>query len=138
LRRVLECISTNIDKEITLAQLAGVASLSVFHFARTFTRAMGVSPHRYVSRIRLENAMADIAAGKLSLAEIAFQRGLFVASKLYTGILSGEWFDAGKIPDTPAAASDRADHSDTVERKSAQNDSKNGKDKRPRGRLRWP
>ena len=75
LRRVLDYISTNIDKEITLAQLAGVAGLSVFHFARTFTRAMGVSPHRYVSRMRLENAMADIAAGKLSLAEIAFKAG---------------------------------------------------------------
>ena len=65
----------NLDKEITLAQLAGVAGLSVFHFARTFTRAMGVSPHRYVSRMRLENAMAEIAAGKLSLAEIAFNAG---------------------------------------------------------------
>jgi AraC family transcriptional regulator len=75
LRRVLDYISMNIDKEITLAQLAGVAGLSVFHFARTFTRAMGVSPHRYVSRTRLENAMADIAAGKLSLAEIAFNAG---------------------------------------------------------------
>jgi AraC family transcriptional regulator len=75
LRRVLDYISTNIDKEITLAQLAEVAGLSVFHFARTFTRAMGVSPHRYVSRIRLENAMAEIAAGKLSLAEIAFNAG---------------------------------------------------------------
>jgi AraC family transcriptional regulator len=75
LRRVLDYISMNIDKEITLAQLAGVAGLSVFHFARTFTRAMGVSPHRYVSRMRLENAMAEIAAGKLSLAEIAFNAG---------------------------------------------------------------
>jgi len=34
----------DLDKEITLAQLAGVAGLSVFHFARTFTRAVGVSP----------------------------------------------------------------------------------------------
>jgi AraC family transcriptional regulator len=67
LRRVLDYISMNIDKEITLAQLAEVAGLSVFHFARTFTRAAGVSPHRYVSRMRLENAMAEIAAGKLSL-----------------------------------------------------------------------
>jgi AraC family transcriptional regulator len=75
LRRVLDYISMNIDQEITLAQLAAVAGLSVFHFARTFTRAMGVSPHRYVSRMRLENAMADIAAGKLSLAEIAFNAG---------------------------------------------------------------
>jgi AraC family transcriptional regulator len=75
LRRVLDYISTNIDKEITLAQLAAVAALSVFHFARTFTRTMGVSPHRYVSRMRLENAMAELAAGKLSLAEVAFNAG---------------------------------------------------------------
>src|SRR5258708_7261817 len=46
--------------------------------------------------------------------------------------------DAGRIPDTPAVASDGADHSGAVERKSAHNNSKNGKDKRPRGRLRWP
>jgi len=75
LRRVLDYISMNLDKEITLTQLAAVAGLSVFHFARTFTRAMGISPHRYVSRMRLENAMTEIAAGKLSLAEVAFKAG---------------------------------------------------------------
>src|SRR6202035_2222974 len=42
-------------------------------------------------------------------------------------------FDAGRIPDTPAVASECADHSDAAERKSAQNNSKNGKDERPRG-----
>jgi AraC family transcriptional regulator len=31
---------------------------------------MGMPPHRYISRIRLENAMAELAAGKLPLAEI--------------------------------------------------------------------
>ncbi len=75
LRRALDHIATNLDREITLAQLAQVAGVSVFHFARTFTRTMGVSPSRYVSRMRLERAMADIAAGKLSLAEIAFKAG---------------------------------------------------------------
>jgi AraC family transcriptional regulator len=75
LRRALDHISDNLDDEITLAQLAEVAGLSVFHFARTFTRAMGVSPGRYISRMRLEKAMAEIAAGKLSLAEIAFKAG---------------------------------------------------------------
>ena len=72
---VADKIAAYLHHEITLAQLAAVAGLSVFHFARTFTRAMGVSPHRYVSRMRLENAMAEIAAGKLSLAEIAFNAG---------------------------------------------------------------
>jgi AraC family transcriptional regulator len=71
LRRVLDYIAANIGDDITLANLAGIAGYSTFHFARTFTRAMGISPHRYISRIRLENAMAELAAGKLPLAEIA-------------------------------------------------------------------
>ena len=72
MRRVLDYISANIADEIALAELAGIAALSTFHFARMFTRTIGVSPHRYVSRLRLENAMAEVAAGRLPLAEIPF------------------------------------------------------------------
>ena len=71
LRRVLDYIAANIGDDITLVDLAGIAGYSAFHFARKFTLAMGISPHRYISRIRLENAMAQLAAGKLPLAEIA-------------------------------------------------------------------
>ena len=71
LRRVLDYIAANIGDDISLANLAGIAGYSTFHFARKFTLAMGVPPHRYISRIRLENAMAQLAAGKLPLAEIA-------------------------------------------------------------------
>jgi AraC family transcriptional regulator len=72
LRRVLDHIAANIGDDITLANLARIAGYSPFHFARKFTLAMGISPHRYISRIRLEKAMAELAAGKLPLAEIAF------------------------------------------------------------------
>jgi AraC-like DNA-binding protein len=58
-------------RDITLADLAGVACLSPFHFSRTFARAMGVSPHQLCERIRLESAMAEVARGKLPLAQIA-------------------------------------------------------------------
>jgi len=71
LRRVLDYIAANIGDDITLVDLAGIAGYSPFHFARKFTLAMGISPHRYISRIRLENAMAELAAGKLPIAEIA-------------------------------------------------------------------
>jgi AraC family transcriptional regulator len=97
LRRALDYISANLDEEITLAQLAQVAGVSVFHFARTFTRAMGVSPSRYVSRMRLEKAMAEIAAGKLSLAEIAFRAGFSSQASFTrafhraTGLTPGEY-----------------------------------------------
>jgi AraC family transcriptional regulator len=72
LRRVLDYIAANISDEITLDSLAGIAGYSAFHFARKFTLAMGVSPGRYISNMRLENAMVELAAGKLPLAEIAF------------------------------------------------------------------
>jgi AraC family transcriptional regulator len=75
LRRVLDYISTNVDDDITLADLARVAGQSPFHFARKFTRAMGVSPKRYVSRVRLDKAMAELAAGRLPLAQIALNAG---------------------------------------------------------------
>jgi AraC family transcriptional regulator len=71
LRRVLDYIDANFKNDITLENLAGIAGYSVFHFSRKFTVAMGIPPHRYISRMRLENAMAELAAGKLPLAEIA-------------------------------------------------------------------
>jgi AraC family transcriptional regulator len=70
-RRVLDYIVANIKDDITLVDLARIAGYSVFHFARKFTLAMGISPHRYISRIRLENAMVELAASKLPLTEIA-------------------------------------------------------------------
>jgi AraC family transcriptional regulator len=71
LRRVLDYIAANIEDDITLVDLAAIAGYSQFHFARKFALAMGVPPHRYISRMRLENAMAELAADKLPIAEIA-------------------------------------------------------------------
>jgi AraC family transcriptional regulator len=71
LRRVLDYIAANIKEDITLATLAEIAGYSPFHFARMFSLAMGIPPHRYISRVRLENSMAELTAGKLPLAQIA-------------------------------------------------------------------
>ena len=71
LRRVLEHIAAHIGDDITLAQLAETAGYSPFHFARKFTVTMGVPPHRYISRVRLKNAKAELAAGNVPLAQIA-------------------------------------------------------------------
>jgi AraC family transcriptional regulator len=71
LDRVLDYVADNISEEITLEKLAAVAGYSAFHFARKFALAMGVSPGRYISQRRLENAISELADGKLPLAEIA-------------------------------------------------------------------
>jgi AraC family transcriptional regulator len=70
-RRVLDYISAHIADDLALAELAQVVGLSTFHFARMFKLAVGVSPQRYVSRMRLEKAMAEIVSGRSSLAQIA-------------------------------------------------------------------
>lgn len=72
LRRVLDYIDGNIRNDISLADLAGVAGYSPFHFARKFRVTMGIAPYRYISQVRMKVAMAELVAGKLPLAEIAF------------------------------------------------------------------
>ena len=71
LRRVLAYIEEHLAEDITVADLANVACLSIFHFARAFAATMGVPPHRYVSQRRLESAKVMIATGRASLSEIA-------------------------------------------------------------------
>jgi AraC family transcriptional regulator len=83
LHAVLEYVTANIENDITLADLARVANYSPFHFARQFKLAMGISPHRYISKLRLENAMAQLAARKLPLVEIA-QNARFSSQASFT------------------------------------------------------
>jgi AraC family transcriptional regulator len=73
LRRVLAYVEEHLAEDITVDDLANVACLSIFHFTRAFAAAMGVPPHRYVSRRRLETARAMIATGRTSLSEIALE-----------------------------------------------------------------
>jgi AraC family transcriptional regulator len=97
IRRVLDFISDRLAEQITLAELAEVAGLSTFHFARIFRNTVGISPHRYLSRLRLENAMVEIAIGKLPLAQIALNAGFSSQASFTrafgraTGITPGEY-----------------------------------------------
>jgi len=97
LRRVLDYISANLTNEITLTDLSKVACLSTFHFARTFTQAFGISPHHYISHMRLEKAMAEIVGAKLTLAQIALnarfssQASFTRAFRRATGVTPGEY-----------------------------------------------
>jgi AraC-like DNA-binding protein len=80
LRRVLAYIEEHLAEDITVADLANVACLSIFHFTRAFAGTMGVPPHRYLSRRRLESAKAMITTGRASLSEIALDCQFFSQS----------------------------------------------------------
>ena len=75
LRSVLECIASQLEDDVSLMTLARRARISPFHFARLFRATVGVPPHQFVSRLRLEKAVGLMKAGKLTLAQIAVECG---------------------------------------------------------------
>jgi AraC family transcriptional regulator len=74
LRAVVEYVEEHLDAGPTLEQLAAVARLSVYHFARQFKAATGLPPHQYVILRRVERAK-QLLQGDLSLAEVAARAG---------------------------------------------------------------
>jgi AraC family transcriptional regulator len=76
LRAVVEYVEEHLDAAPTLEQLAAVARLSLYHFARQFKAATGLPPHQYVIMRRVERARQLLqAAADLSLAEVALHAG---------------------------------------------------------------
>lgn len=72
LARIDGFVTEQIQSSLTLQDLAGVAGLSHYHFARRFREATGTTPHEYVMRKRVEAAKTMLARqGWRSLAEIA-------------------------------------------------------------------
>ena len=71
LRRVTEYIQHNLDKGLTLEELAAVVYMSPFHFARLFKGSTGVPPHRFVVRQRITRARACLERRELSIAQIS-------------------------------------------------------------------
>jgi transcriptional regulator GlxA family with amidase domain len=77
MRRVREYVEVHLGENIDLLMLAGVAGLSVHHFARQFKQSAGVTPHIYLTQKRVERAREMLVQTDLSLAEIAFAVGFF-------------------------------------------------------------
>jgi AraC family transcriptional regulator len=76
LRAVIEYVEEHLDGAPTLEQMAAVARLSVYHFARQFKTATGLPPHQFVIARRVERAKQLLHAGTdLSLAEVAAHAG---------------------------------------------------------------
>ena len=74
-QRALALIDRRLDERISLQQMAHVAGTSPHCFARLFKRSIGVAPHQYVIRRRLERAKELLEETPLSIAEVALAVG---------------------------------------------------------------
>jgi transcriptional regulator of acetoin/glycerol metabolism/AraC-like DNA-binding protein len=82
MRRVREYVDAHLGESMDLAELASIAGLSVFHFARQFKQSAGVTPHSYLVQRRVERAQDLLARTDLALSEIAVAAGFSDQSHL--------------------------------------------------------
>lgn len=78
LRRLLRAkdrMDAASHEEWPVPRLARVSGVSEAHFARSFKKAFGLPPHRYLLTRRLERAKSLLRDTDLPIIEIAFQAG---------------------------------------------------------------
>lgn len=71
MQRVVDYMMAHLEDPIGLDDLASVACLSPFHFARTFRSRAGEPPHRFLSGLRLEHAKSLLAGTDRSISDIS-------------------------------------------------------------------
>lgn len=72
---IIEYIDKNIERDISVEELADICSLNKIYFSNKFARHMGISPSQFVINRRLEKAMELIKFSNYSLKEIAYKSG---------------------------------------------------------------
>jgi AraC-like DNA-binding protein len=75
LRRARDHIDRHYDRPLDLDQLAAVAGVSKFHFARCFEATYGETPIRYLTRRRIERAQDLLRAANLTVTEVCMMVG---------------------------------------------------------------
>lgn len=73
--QVVEYIDEHLARNIGLPELAEVVSMSQYHFARLFKQSMGITPHQYLIKQRVERAKQLLLQRELSIADVALQCG---------------------------------------------------------------
>jgi len=75
LRLVKEFIDAHLEDDLGLAEIAAVANLSQFHFARAFRKSTGLTPQHYLMERRIERAKQLLAKDELPIVEISLLTG---------------------------------------------------------------
>jgi AraC-like DNA-binding protein len=75
LRRARDHMDRHYREALDLDQLAAVAGVSKYHFARSFEATYGETPIRYLTRRRVERAQDLLRAANLTVTEVCMLVG---------------------------------------------------------------
>jgi AraC family transcriptional regulator len=82
LQQVTDFIDRNLDRDISLLELAEVVQMSASYFSSLFKQSTGLAPHQYAIRAKLDRAKQLLLQNKMSIAEVAFTLGFTHQSHL--------------------------------------------------------
>ena len=63
LQNSIDYIEDNLKSEITISEVAEVASFSVYHFYRLFSSYVGIPVSDYITKRRLQHGIYNIQLG---------------------------------------------------------------------------
>lgn len=90
-------MTTRLDADLGLDDLAAIAGCSATHFSRAFKQSMGLSPFHWLAERRIEKAKELLEKNTHSLAEIALAVGFSAQPQFTTafgratGMTPGQW-----------------------------------------------
>ena len=67
LKKITRHIEEHLEEKILLADLAAIAQLSEYHFARAFKQSTGSSPHQYIIKTRIDRAQQLLQQSDLEI-----------------------------------------------------------------------
>lgn len=73
--RAVDYIHSHLGQRVRLADIAGVAQLSPYHFLRVFKNATGRTPSRYLTAVRVAEASRRLRSGSDPVTTIAYECG---------------------------------------------------------------
>lgn len=82
IQQAIDYIRDCLTQKITVADLAAIVNLSPYHFSRVFQQEVGLTPHQYLIRYRVEEAKRILSGKKQAIAEVAQQVGFADQSHL--------------------------------------------------------
>ena len=103
INKVIDYVNNNLNRSISLEELADVAFFSRFHFHRIFVAVTGETVNNFINRVRIEKTARLLKFSKTSISAIAMCCGFSSTSTLsrlfkqYFGISPSEYRNGIKI-----------------------------------------
>ena len=80
LQKILAYMAERLAEEISVVELADACAMSASHFSREFRKSVGMPPHQYLMKLRIEQARERLLDSDARIIDVALELGFTNAS----------------------------------------------------------